>query len=136
MEFDVRDKWQEPNVGVVARVTGERYEDTGLSRYDFTRIIADVKGYIPLGYRSRVIALRLYSSHSLPDEGKQVPFYLMETLGGAKDIRGFREFRFRDTRNFLVSAEYRWEVWSYVDFTFFFDPRHSAVSPRAATNPT
>jgi hypothetical protein len=121
VEVDLSDKWQVPAVGIVARVTAERYEDTDLSLYDFTRVIGDVKAYIPLGYRNRILALRLYTSQSMPDDGKQVPFYLMETLGGAKNIRGFREFRFRDTRNFLVSAEYRWEVHTYADFTFFLD---------------
>lgn len=121
VEFDIRDKWEEPPVGIVARVTSARYEDTGISEHDFTRIVGDVKAYVPLGARNRVLALRLRTSHSLADEGKVVPFYLMETLGGAKDIRGYREYRFRDTRNFLASAEYRWEVWNYVDFSFFFD---------------
>jgi hypothetical protein len=121
VEFDIRDKWEDPPVGIVARVTGSRYEDTGLSLHDFTRVVGDLKGYVPLGSRNRVLALRFRTSHSFEDEGKQVPFYMMETLGGAKDVRGFREFRFRDTRNLLVSAEYRWEVWNYVDFSFFFD---------------
>ena len=121
VEFDIRDKWEEPPIGIVARVTGSRYEDTGVSLHDFTRIVGDLKGYVPLGSRNRVLALRFRTSHSLPDDGKVVPFYLMETLGGAKDIRGFREFRFRDTRNLLMSAEYRWEVWNYVDFSIFFD---------------
>jgi outer membrane protein assembly factor BamA len=121
VEFDIRDKWEEPPVGVVARVTGSRYEDTGLSEHDFTRVVGDIKAYVPLGAKSRIFALRLRSSHSIADDGKEVPFYLMETLGGAKDVRGFREYRFRDTRNFLASAEYRWEVWNYVDFSVFFD---------------
>ena len=121
VEFDIREKWEEPPVGIVARVTSARYEDTGISRHDFTRIVGDVKGYVPLGSRNRVLALRFRSSHSIADDGKEVPFYLMETLGGAKDIRGFREYRFRDARNFLVSTEYRWEVWNYMDFSFFFD---------------
>ncbi len=120
-EFDLRNKWSNPAVGVVARITGERYEDTGLSRYDFTRVIADVKGYIPLGPKSRILALRFYTSQSVADSGKEVPFYLMETLGGAKTIRGYREWRFRDTRNLYVAAEYRWEVMPFVDFTFFLD---------------
>ena len=121
VEFDLRDKWEEPPVGIVARVTSTRYEDTGISEHDFTRLVGDVKAYVPLGRRNRVLALRLRTSHSLPDDGDEVPFYLMETLGGAKDVRGFREYRFRDTRNFLVSAEYRWEIWNYTDFSFFFD---------------
>lgn len=121
VELDIRDKWVEPPLGIVARITGERYEDTGLSHYDFTRVVGDVKAYVPLGPANRVLALRLRASHSLPDAGKRVPFYLMETLGGAATLRGFREYRFRDARNLLVSAEYRWEVWTYADMTFFFD---------------
>ena len=46
-----------------------------------TRVIADVKGYIPLGPKNRILALRLRTSHSLDDENDEVPFYLMETLG-------------------------------------------------------
>ena len=61
------------------------------------------------------------TSHSIDDDDDQVPFYLMETLGGAKTIRGYDEFRFRDARNLYVSAEYRWEVWPFVDFSLFFD---------------
>ncbi len=121
VEFDIRDKWADPPVGIVARLTGERYEDTKLDEFDFTRIIADIKGYIPLGPRNRILALRLRTSHSLDDEDAEVPFYLMETLGGAKTIRGYDEFRFRDARNLYVSAEYRWEVWPFADFTLFFD---------------
>lgn len=121
VEFDVRDKWDVPNVGVVARITGRRWDDSDLNDFDFTRVIAEVKGYVPLGPKSRVLALRLRTSHSTPDLGDEVPFYLMETLGGAKTIRGYDEFRFRDRRNLLVNVEYRWEVWTYADFTFFFD---------------
>ena len=69
----------------------------------------------------RVLALRFRTSHSFADDGKLVPFYLMETIGGAKDLRGYKEYRFRDTRNVLVSAEYRWEVAPFADMSVFFD---------------
>jgi hypothetical protein len=121
VEFDVRDKWKDPPVGVVARVSGQRYEDTTTDRFDFTRIVGDIKGYIPLFARNRTLALRFYTSHSIDDDGGEIPFYLMETLGGARTIRGYDEYRFRDKRNLYVSAEYRWEVWAFADFTAFFD---------------
>lgn len=121
VEADLRDKWEDPPVGIIFRATGERYDDRELDRFDFTRYVGDLKSYIPLGYRSRVLALRIRTSHATPYGGGEVPFYLMETLGGAKTIRGFSEFRFRDTRNLLLQAEYRWEVWTFVDFSFFFD---------------
>lgn len=121
VELDIRDKWEEPPVGIVFRATGAYYEDTDITRYDFSRWVADLKAYVPLGPRNRIFAFRFRTSHSVPEDGKEVPFYLMETLGGARTIRGFREYRFRDTRNLVLSAEYRWEVWPYLDFTFFFD---------------
>ena len=93
----------------------------GLDEFDFTRVVADIKAYIPLGTRNRILALRFRTSHSIDDDDDQVPFYLMETLGGAKTIRGYDEFRFRDERNLYVSAEYRWEVYPFVDFSLFFD---------------
>lgn len=121
VEFDLRDKWEEPPVGVEARVTVLRFEDLDENDFDFTRIVADIKGYIPLGYRNRILAVRFRTSHSDREDGSLVPFYLMETLGGAKNLRGYDEFRFRDRRNFLLSAEYRWEVWAFVDMTVFVD---------------
>jgi outer membrane protein assembly factor BamA len=120
-EFDLRDKWEDPAVGLVARVTALRYDDIDLNLFGFTRYVADLKGYIPLGPKSRILALRFRTSQSTADSGDVVPFYLMETLGGAKTIRGYNEFRFRDTRNLLVNVEYRWEVWPFADFTLFFD---------------
>ena len=59
--------------------------------------------------------------HAVGQNGGTVPFHLMETVGGANSIRGFREYRFRDTRNLFLNVEYRWEVWNYVDFAFFYD---------------
>lgn len=121
VEFDMRDKWEQPPVGIEARITALRFEDLDENDFDFTRLIADVKGYIPLGHRNRILALRFRTSHSDRESGSLVPFYLMETLGGAKTIRGFDEFRFRDRRNFLIQAEYRWEIWAFVDMTVFVD---------------
>ncbi len=45
----------------------------------------------------------------------------METVGGANSIRGFREYRFRDTRNLVLNAEYRWEVWTFAHLAVFYD---------------
>jgi hemolysin activation/secretion protein len=51
----------------------------------------------------------------------QVPFYLQETLGGDTALRGFRNFRFRDTNLLYLSAEYRWEVPPALEFAIFYD---------------
>ena len=80
-----------PEAGVVLRGEVAVYDDRDLDRFDFNRVAVEV------------------------------PFYLMETLGGGSTIRGFREYRFRDARTLLMSAEYRWELWTYLDFALFAD---------------
>ena len=110
-----------PPVGLTLRIDAERYDDRETGAVDFTRVVADVQAQIPLGYRSRILALRFRTSHASADAGAEVPFYLMETVGGAKSIRGFREYRFRDARNVLLNLEYRWEVWTYMDLAIFAD---------------
>ncbi len=117
----LRDETTLPSVGVTFAIDARRYDDRGSSEFDFTRIVGDVQAQVPIWYRNRILALHLRSSHSVGENGGTVPFYLMETLGGANSIRGFREYRFRDSRNILLNVEYRWEVWNYVDFAFFYD---------------
>ncbi len=117
----LRDDVVSPSVGVSFRLDAHRYDDRNSDAFDFTRLVGDVQAQIPLGYRNRILALHLRTSHSAGENGGAVPFYLMETLGGANSIRGFREYRFRDTRNLLVNVEYRWEVWTYTDFALFYD---------------
>ena len=67
------------------------------------------------------MAARFYTSSDFPDAGNEVPFYLMETLGGHVALRGFRDFRFRDRNLILLSTEYRWEATAGVDLAIFYD---------------
>ena len=120
LEVDLRDR-ELPAAGVWARFDVRRYENRDGAPFNFDRVVADVHGYVPLGTRNRMLALRFRTSHSTTQSGQFVPFYLMETLGGAGTLRGFREYRFRDARNMLINAEYRWEVWTHVDFALFYD---------------
>jgi outer membrane translocation and assembly module TamA len=120
VQLDLRDR-ELPAVGALLEAGVERYDDHTLGQFDFTRLYGEVQLQVPLGYRNRRLALRLRTSHDSPDRGHEVPFYLMETVGGAKTIRGFAEYRFRDRRNLLLNVEYRWEVWSYVDAAVFAD---------------
>jgi outer membrane translocation and assembly module TamA len=55
------------------------------------------------------------------DQGSEVPFYLMQTLGGTDMLRGFRDFRFRDKNLIYLSAEYRWEAAPAVELAAFYD---------------
>jgi outer membrane translocation and assembly module TamA len=86
------------------------------------------------------------------DQGQSVPFYLMDTLGGADNLRGFREsmiggdegtstlrsfesFRFRDRATAFVQVDFRQRVWSQVFASVFADAGMVAPSvARLSTN--
>ena len=88
----------------------------------------DLQQYVPLVRDRRVIALRAFASSSDADAGQEVPFYYQRTLGGPDDLRGFRQFRFRDKNVLLLQAEYRWEIFTAVDGAIFYDA--GSVAPR------
>ena len=117
----LRESTVSPSVGVTLAVDAARYDDRDSDDFDFTRVVGDVQALIPLGYRNRILALHARTSHSVGEHGGTAPFDLMEPLGGANTIRGFREYRFRDTRNLLLNVEYRWEAWTYLDVAVFYD---------------
>jgi hypothetical protein len=103
------------------------YDDRDLGRYNFRRFDLDLQQYLPLFQQRRVIALRAMASVSDADAGQEVPFYFEPTLGGPDDLRGFRQYRFRDRNLLLLQAEYRWEVFTAMDAAIFYDA--GKVSP-------
>jgi hypothetical protein len=119
--FHLWDRWGWPPVGVRLTFEGWRYDDWDQNLYDTVKLVGQLEAHLPIGYRNRRLAFRFRTAHMQADNGKQVPFYLMETIGGARTVRGYAEYRFRDRRNLLMTAEYRWEVWPYLDFAFFGD---------------
>jgi Omp85 superfamily domain len=97
------------------------YDDRTLGHFNFRRFDVDLQQYIPMLQQRRVIALRVMTSLSDDDTGQQVPFYFQPTLGGPDDLRGFRQYRFRDRNLLLLQAEYRWEVFTAMDAAIFYD---------------
>jgi hypothetical protein len=97
------------------------YDDRDLGRYNFRRFDVDLQQYFPMFQQRRVIALRAMTSISDADAGQDVPFYFQRTLGGPDDLRGFRQYRFRDRNLLLLQAEYRFEVFTAMDAAIFYD---------------
>jgi outer membrane protein assembly factor BamA len=56
-----------------------------------------------------------------PESGKAVPFYYQRTLGGNHTLRAYPIFRFRGTRLWAASAEYRLAVHRRVEVAAFYD---------------
>ncbi len=121
LEVDSRDKPKDPHSGTHFLVKFNYYIDQKHNQYSFRQIESSMEQYLPFFNKKRVVALRVHSVLSYPDAGDEVPFYMQPTLGGTSDLRGYRRYRFYDNNLFLVSAEYRWEVFTIMDAAVFLD---------------
>jgi hypothetical protein len=117
-----------PRRGGQYKVVYQGFADRDFGRYTFRRVDVDLQQYVPLLRDRRVLALRAFASTADADAGQEVPFYYQRTLGGPDDLRGFRQFRFRDKNILLLQAEYRWEIFTAVDGAIFYDA--GRVGPR------
>jgi len=118
--LDWRDEPRNPHRGGAIGLSGERYSDPG-HQFSFNRYVLDVRHVLTLGSPQRVLAARGYASAASADPGDRVPFYLLETLGGARTLRGYADFRYRAPALALLSAEYRWELIPAVELAAFCD---------------
>ena len=128
--FDWRDNPLHPHAGGRYGVAVSNYQDRDLDAFGFQRVQVDLQQYVPLPHRYRILALRASAVLTDPHAGEQVPFYYQPTLGGAQQLRGFREFRFRDQNSLLFTAEYRWEAWWALDGALFVDAGTVAAERR------
>ena len=128
--LDWRDNRSFPHAGGRYEAAVAKFDDRDLNQFDFHRIDVHLQQYIPLASRYRVLALRAIGAFTDRDTGHSVPFYLQPTLGGHRDLRGFRENRFREENSLLLGAEYRWEAWWALDGALFVDAGMVAPSRR------
>jgi hypothetical protein len=121
LELNYREPRGNPRRGGRYALGYSIYDDRDRDRYNFRRFDLDLQQYFPMFQQRRVIALRAAASLSDADAGQEVPFYLLRTLGGPDDLRGFRQYRFRDRNLLLLQVEYRWEVFTAMDAAIFYD---------------
>ena len=89
--------------------------------YSFTRLDAEVDQFVPIFRGSSVIALRAMGSFTDTNAGQAVPYFLLPDLGGARYLRGYRHWRFRDRNRMLLTGEYRWTAGQFIDMALFLD---------------
>jgi outer membrane protein assembly factor BamA len=130
VDFDTRDEPGNPRDGGLYLAKWNSYRDRSLGLYDFGQFDAEVQRYIPFFNQRRVIALRAKTTLTRTDNDQTIPFYLLPTLGGSEDLRGFADFRFRDRNMVVVNAEYRWEAFSGLDLALFADA--GQVAPKVS----
>jgi len=92
--------------------------------FDFTRFTLDLREFLPVDQELlHGFAFRQFASVTRSSDG-QMPFYRMQSLGGARSLRGYANDRFRDRNVFLLNAEVRCEIWHWLDMALFTDAGH------------
>jgi hypothetical protein len=107
--------------GGLYRMEAAQYSELGDAPLGFRRFDAEAVQLVPLLRANWVLALRGLATITQTSEGDAVPFYLMPTLGGNSDLRGFSTMRFRGAQRVLVSAELRWTPARMLDMALFYD---------------
>jgi outer membrane protein assembly factor BamA len=121
IQYDRRDEPLNPRSGGLYRAEGSYYDDRDTHSYSFRRWDLELQQYFPFFNERRVVAFRSKLALTDTNPGQDVPFFLLPTLGGSEDLRGFSEFRFRDKDSLLFNLEYRWEAFSGLDLALFGD---------------
>jgi outer membrane protein OmpA-like peptidoglycan-associated protein len=129
VEYDSRDSPGDPRAGGLYSFRMTHYDDRDFSRFTFGRYDLDLRQFFPVRDRQDAIAVRGALSLSGVETDQQVPFFLQPTVGGSNDLRGFRQYRFRDNNALTFSLEYRRPLYAFLDLVVFGDA--AKVFPKA-----
>ncbi|OFW22440.1 MAG: hypothetical protein A3H27_13870 [Acidobacteria bacterium RIFCSPLOWO2_02_FULL_59_13] len=120
-QFDTRDSTSNPRSGFYSRFRWTTYHDLNLSRFSFHQYDVQLEQFIPIREKRGTFALRGMTSLTDVTHGQQIPFFLQATAGGSRDLRGFRQSRFRDRNNLIFNLEFRWALNGFLDSILFAD---------------
>ncbi|MEF8815591.1 MAG: BamA/TamA family outer membrane protein [Salinibacter sp.] len=91
---------------------------------DFTRFTLDVREFMPISEGLlHGFSFRQFASVTHSGDGR-VPFYRLQSVGGARSLRGYPTGRFRDRNVLLANAEVRCQIWHWIDMAVFADAGH------------
>ena len=129
---------ERPRRGGDYMVSVGAFRDVSGTHHSFTRVEIEGLERFTVAGRDRALTIHGRLSSTTSGSGDTVPFYVMDTLGGADNLRGFKEtiiggdeatstlrsfesFRFRDLSTALMQIDFRQRVWSQVWFSVFAD---------------
>ena len=102
--------------GVTAHDYSDRDDTLGFRQVEY-----EVIQHIPILREAWVISLHGVAKTSWAKEGQEVPFFMLPSLGGGSNLRGFSSWRFRDRHSLLLQAEWRIMANRFFDTAVFYD---------------
>jgi hypothetical protein len=101
-------------------VTFHDYNDTD-KRFGFQQVDYEIVQHIPILRETWAISLRALAETTWLKGDQEIPFFMLPSLGGGSNLRGYSSWRFRDRNSLLLQGEWRIMVNRYLDTAFFYD---------------
>ncbi len=121
LELDTRspDRVFTPGSGLRLELFGSFHLDPNRTELHFFRWGGEAAGFLDLSGINHVLALRVYAEFVEQTGDDPVPVPELIFLGGEEHLRGFLEGRLRGESAFVVTANYRYPVWTFLDANLF-----------------
>jgi outer membrane protein assembly factor BamA len=120
--LDTRDHPRGPRRGGFYGISYNRFLDQDEGQYTHRRLEFHGQQFFPYFNATKVIALFVKARFAFTEHDDQaVPFYLLPTLGGSYDLRGYGNFRFTDNNSIIATVEHRWYAFSALEMALFVD---------------
>lgn len=120
-ELDARDVPGNPHAGAYLRAQATSTDSVSRGDFGFVNFLVDARGYVPLGTKRRVLALRLLGNFNDPKGGSDIPFFRLARLGDSHTLRGYDSFRFHGRNALVSSIEYRYDLVQGISAVAFTD---------------
>jgi hypothetical protein len=130
---DTRDAPGHPTRGGLYRTAVSFYSDRDTGQYSFRRHEIEGLHLVPLSPGRWTLAFHGWTVLSETGDDRQIPAYLLPSLGGSTTLRSYSDYRFHDRHLLLLSAESRWAVFEHVDVAIFADAGSVASRVRDLT---
>ena len=104
--YDTRNSTFWPTKGIFIQSQYTTYNSSLASTYSFNKWITEIRFFKKV-FKNHVVAAQLYNYSSFGD----TPYRSMATLGGAGNLRGFYQGRYRDNSMYSAIIEYRAPIY-------------------------
>jgi len=101
-------------------VTAHDYHDPD-NLFGFNQLDYEVIQHIPIFREAWVLSFHGLTETTWRKGDQQVPFFLLPSLGGGSNLRGYSSWRFRDRNSVLLQGEWRIMVNRFFDTAVFYD---------------
>lgn len=117
--------------GTVLEAVLHDYRDWRNGHFSFERVEGEARELVPMLGGRGVAEVTGHVWVSQSTGSREVPFFLMPTLGGGEYLEGYRLYRYRDRDAMLLRAEYRWAIHEMVDLAALYEAGETVPSERA-----